>query len=340
MRLSTTGLLATASAALVLAAAGSAAAAGNPAPVKAGGATPTLTQATATTTTPTTRPALPVTKAVAAKQAAPGRAGIGITTTLATPPQHSATLPTHGVSAPARAFDATIAQKALPSTFTSDVTFDQSLAADTSAGKTCFVNKAEVPINLNTPPVRFNAEFKLDQKISISGFTASLESVGDPFTTRADFKVSDLSFTTVRKADLSAECLGLDRNFTITLKNISGHLTFGPPTAAKGLNFRYQDTVVSIGSITISNDGKLLKEFINKTISDVLAAPSNKLALEAALASAFGAAGPGLAQLLTSVFKVQLPVASGEKIKAVDYQKTARNPRCASSPCALYSFKK
>lgn len=336
MRLSTTGLLATAGAALALAAAGGALAAANAAPVKAGGATPTLTQATVTTPT---KPALPATKAVAAKTAAPGRASVGIATTLPTQ-QHSATLPTHGVSAPARAFDATIAQKALPSTFTSDVTFDQSLAADTSAGKTCFVNKAEVPINLNTPPVRFNAEFKLDQKISISDFTASLESVGDPFTTRADFKVSDLSFTTVRKADLSAECLGLDRNFTITLKNISGHLTFGPPTAAKGLNFRYQDTVVSIGSITISNDGKLLKEFINKTISDVLAAPSNKLALEAALASAFGAAGPGLAQLLTSVFKVQLPVASGEKIKAVDYQKTARNPRCASSPCALYSFKK
>ena len=336
MRLSTTGLLATAGAALALAAAGGALAAANAAPVKAGGATPTLTQATVTTPT---KPALPATKAVAAKTAAPGHASVGIAATLPTQ-QHSATLPTHGVSAPARAFDATIAQKALPSTFTSDVTFDQSLAADTSAGKTCFVNKAEVPINLDTPPVRFNAEFKLDQKISISGFTASLESVGDPFTTRADFKVSDLSFTTVRKADLSAECLGLDRNFTITLKNISGHLTFGPPTAAKGLNFRYQDTVVSIGSITISNDGKLLKEFINKTISDVLAAPSNKLALEAALASAFGAAGPGLAQLLTSVFKVQLPVASGEKIKAVDYQKTARNPRCAASPCALYSFKK
>jgi hypothetical protein len=245
-----------------------------------------------------------------------------------------------GISAPAKAFDAGVAQKALPSTFTTAVTFDRKITLDTSGGKTCPVNKAEVTIDLKNPPIRFNAEFKLDQKIALSDFAASLEGVGDPFTTRVDFSVSDLSFTTVRPADLSAECLGLDRNFTIGLKNITGHLTFGPPTTDKGLNFRYQDSTVSIGSITVSNDGKLLKTFISDTISDALGAPSNKQAMEASLAAAFGSAGPSLAKLLTSVFATQLGVSSGAKISAVDFQKTARNSACTSSPCALYTFTK
>ena len=239
------------------------------------------------------------------------------------------------------AFDATVVQAILPPSYSNPVTLTKKFEIDTSAGKKCAVNAAEVPIDLVKPPIRFNAEFKIDQTVTISGLTASLRESTDeeePFGVRVAFELSDISLTTIRKADLSAECFGLDRNFTIKLKNLSGYLSFSPPkTGQRG--FKFTSAKFSIGDVAVSNDAEILKEFISKTVDAALSEASTRSSIEAGLASSLGAAaGPAVAALLDLAFKLKLDFAAGDEIKSIEFQATKRNPKCAASPCALYTF--
>jgi hypothetical protein len=238
--------------------------------------------------------------------------------------------------------DESILQKVLPPSYTQTVELTKEVRKDTSAGKTCLVNKAEVPVDLTGDiPVRFNADFKLSQSIAISDLKASLidSEGGEPFFVKVDFKISDLKFNTVRPADVSFECVGLDRNFTINLKSLTGSMYFGAPKKGR-LSFRYIRTEFKIGDIKVTNDGDLLKEFISKKIDEALSSSESKKSLETGFASALGgSAGPAVASLFDLIFSSSLGSDRESKLEEVTYLKSGRKAQCAGYPCGLYLMK-
>jgi hypothetical protein len=243
------------------------------------------------------------------------------------------------------AYEAGTAQKALPTgAFTKPIEFTIPAAADTSKGETCAVNHAEVPIQLKgvtdgTAPHRFKGDFQVKQDIVVKNFVASLDGPAaskDVYSLKVNFDIDDVKIKSVRPVDISYECVGLDRNFTITLKGIKGSMTFGAPST-KTPKFSYEKTVIKIGSVAVSSDGAAFKKLLNDAIEATI--DGMKPSLENNIASLLGAAGgSGVASLLDLGFAGTMGLTGSKTIHDARYLEHGRDAKCTSVPCAIYSI--
>lgn len=244
-----------------------------------------------------------------------------------------------------KAYEAATAQKSMPTSgFTTPVQSAFPFDKDTANGEKCLVNQAEVPISLKgatngTAPLRFKGDFEIKQDIRIKNFVTTLESPTasrDVFAVRVSFDIDDLSVKSTKAVDISYECVGLDRNFTITLKGIQGSILYGAPST-KTDKFSYEKTTIKIGSIAVASDGDAFKKLLNDAVQSVI--EGQKPELEKTLASQLGTAGgPGVATILSLGFIGTMGLSSSKKIHDARYLDAGRDPKCTTAPCAIYSI--
>ncbi len=221
------------------------------------------------------------------------------------------------------------------------------IAIDTSGGKKCLLNNAEVEIAI--PPVaRVKGSLKLDQTVSISSFKGAFEtpSAGsDPYWTTVSFEIGDLTFKSSGALDISVECLGLDSSVTIKLKKITGSLRYSPPVKGS-TKFTLKKASISIGQISVDAipRTKLFTEAIATLVEEQLkkALEGGKGDIEAGLASALRTGlGSTFGEMFLDLRFHSQVVPTSKRIKDLSYYSTGRHSLCTNSgPCAVYSIKR
>jgi hypothetical protein len=147
------------------------------------------------------------------------------------------------------------------------------VADDTSDGK-CFVNKSEVGSGL-----RFNAEFRvtdtipLENNVTVSFVADSDRS--DPFLLQVEVAAGDISFATIRPADLSTVCFGRDRTLVGTIQDLKVELFYSPPSPDHN-DFRLDRAGVTFDAVTVQNPEPGIPVY-----ADLTAAINNDLATNA-----------------------------------------------------------
>ena len=90
---------------------------------------------------------------------------------------------------------------------------DTFVVADQTPSGACLVNPSEIGVGY-----RFSAEFRVTDPILLrNNVTVSFIADGDgsePFLLQLEVAVGDVVVATIRPADISIPCLGLDRNLT------------------------------------------------------------------------------------------------------------------------------
>jgi len=252
-----------------------------------------------------------------------------------------------------KVYDQAVLDRGMPNgsnaTLSYPVALSTPVAVDTSKGKECFVNHAEVPISI--PPVaRVKGTLKVDQTIQMSDFKASFVSASagsDPYRVQIAFSLNDLKFNSVGALDISAECLGLDSSVAIQLKGVTGVLTYSPPVKGSR-EFKFKGASLKFSSVSVDSipRTKLFTDAIAKLVESELKKSleesKTKASIEEGLASALGSAvGSTFGQLFLDLrFQAEV-VSSSDRMKDVTYYERGRYSGCASgSPCAVYSLQK
>jgi hypothetical protein len=232
---------------------------------------------------------------------------------------------------------------------------------DNTDGKTCLLNKAEVPVGIKdgTPLLRFVAEFGVDlSKTKIDNIKATIvesTSARAPFRVKVTYDLTDMTLKTVRKADISFACMGHDRNIEVQIRGISGTVyLLGPkaPNKKEDLKFSIEPGTASVSlskSIKATTDAQFKipgLTILQDLIESELNKDSSKAAIQSAISNAIGA---GLGSLMTtflnatflskSEFKSGVSTSDLRGAKEATYRSRSTT-HCSTGPCAEYLWKK
>lgn len=222
--------------------------------------------------------------------------------------------------------DAFITTIALSGTFT--------VAGDTSSGK-CFVNQAEVGSG-----IRFNAEFRVNDTIPLTNnVTASFvadSDQSDPFLLQIEIAAGDISFVTVRPADLSTTCIGRDRNLVGIMEGVKVQLLYKPPSPGNN-DFRLERAGVTFGTLTVQNPEPSipLYEDLTDAINNALRTNATRNDIETILETTIQSQTYVTTTLPTTLTQLFWAYAPGTHGSASICSTTLGAPRPFAATCAI-----